>query len=70
MAGSLRTRASEYSRQFRTLAHSQMAAARREALRLKLLEQENGRLLKAMAAATLEKLIAKEAGSGSYNGVR
>jgi hypothetical protein len=34
--------------------------------RLKLLEQENGRLRKAVADLTLEKLILKEAASGNY----
>jgi putative transposase len=34
--------------------------------RLKMLEQENGRLRKAVAALTLEKLILKEAASGNY----
>lgn len=34
--------------------------------RLKVLEQENGRLRKAVADLTLEKLILKEAASGNY----
>ena len=34
--------------------------------RLKLLEQENGRLRKAVADLTLEKLILKEAASGNF----
>lgn len=34
--------------------------------RLKLLEQENGRLRKAVADLTLEKLVLKEAVSGNY----
>jgi transposase-like protein len=34
--------------------------------RPKLLEQENGRLRKAVADLTLEKLILKEAASGNY----
>jgi putative transposase len=34
--------------------------------RLKLLEQENGRLRKAVADLTLEKLILKEAAAGNY----
>jgi putative transposase len=34
--------------------------------RLKVLEQENGRLRKAVAELTLEKLILKEAASGNY----
>jgi putative transposase len=34
--------------------------------RLKLLEQENGRLRKAAADLTLEKLVLKEAVSGNY----
>ena len=34
--------------------------------RLKLLEQENGRLRKAVADLTLEKLVLKEAASGNY----
>ena len=34
--------------------------------RLKLLEQENGRLRKAVADLTLEKLVLKEAASGNF----
>jgi putative transposase len=34
--------------------------------RLKLLEQENGRLRKAVADLTLEKLVLKEAASGNW----
>ena len=34
--------------------------------RLKVLEQENGRLRRAVADLTLEKLILKEAASGNY----
>jgi putative transposase len=34
--------------------------------RLKLLEQENGRLRKAVADLTLEKSVLKEAASGTY----
>jgi putative transposase len=34
--------------------------------RLKVLEQENGRLRKAVAELTLEKLILKEAAAGNY----
>jgi transposase-like protein len=34
--------------------------------RLKLLEQENGRLRKAVAELTLEKLILKEAAAGNF----
>jgi len=34
--------------------------------RLKVLEQENGRLRKAVADLTLEKLLLKEAASGNY----
>jgi transposase-like protein len=34
--------------------------------RLKVLEQENGRLRKAVADLTLEKLILKEAASGNF----
>jgi transposase-like protein len=34
--------------------------------RLKVLEQENGRLRKAVADLTLEKLILKEAASANY----
>jgi putative transposase len=34
--------------------------------RLKLLEQENGRLRRAVSDLTLEKLILKEAASGNY----
>ena len=34
--------------------------------RLKLLEQENGRLRRAVADLTLEKLVLKEAASGNY----
>ena len=34
--------------------------------RLKLLEQENGRLRRVVADLTLEKLVLKEAASGSY----
>jgi transposase-like protein len=34
--------------------------------RLKLLEQENGRLRKAVAELTLEKLVLKEAASGNW----
>jgi putative transposase len=34
--------------------------------RLKVLEQENGRLRKAVADLTLEKLILKEAAAGNY----
>ena len=34
--------------------------------RLKVLEQENGRLRKAVAYLTLEKLLLKEAASGNY----
>ena len=34
--------------------------------RLKLLEQENGRLRKVVADLTLEKLVLKEAASGNY----
>jgi hypothetical protein len=34
--------------------------------RLKVLEQENGRLRKVVADLTLEKLILKEAASGNY----
>jgi putative transposase len=34
--------------------------------RLKLLEQENGRLRKAVAELTVEKLILKEAASGNF----
>ena len=34
--------------------------------RLKLLEQENGRLRRAISDLTLEKLILKEAASGNY----
>jgi putative transposase len=34
--------------------------------RLKLLEQENGRLRKAVAELTLEKLVLKEAASGNF----
>jgi putative transposase len=34
--------------------------------RLKLLEQENGRLRKVVADLTLEKLILKEAAAGNY----
>ena len=34
--------------------------------RLKVLEQENGRLRKAVADLTLEKLILKEAATGNY----
>jgi transposase-like protein len=37
-----------------------------QAKRLKLLEQENGRLRKAVADLTLEKLVLKEAVSGNY----
>ena len=34
--------------------------------RLKLLEQENGRLRKAVADLTLEKLVLKEAAAGNW----
>jgi hypothetical protein len=34
--------------------------------RLKLLEQENGRLRRAVADLTLEKLVLKEAASGNF----
>ena len=34
--------------------------------RLKVLEQENGRLRRAVAELTLEKLVLKEAASGNY----
>jgi len=34
--------------------------------RLKMLEQENGRLRKAVAELTLEKLVLKEAASGNF----
>ena len=34
--------------------------------RLKVLEQENGRLRRAVADLTLEKLILKEAASGNF----
>ncbi len=34
--------------------------------RLKLLEQDNGRLRRAVADLTLEKLVLKEAASGNY----
>ena len=34
--------------------------------RLKLLDQENGRLRRAMADLTLEKLVLKEAASGNF----
>jgi putative transposase len=34
--------------------------------RLKLLEQENGRLRRAIADLTLEKLVLKEAAAGNY----
>ena len=34
--------------------------------RLKLLEQENGRLRRAVAELTLEKLVLKEAASGNF----
>jgi putative transposase len=36
------------------------------ALTLKLLEQENGRLRRAVADLTLEKLVLKEAASGNW----
>ncbi len=38
--------------------------------RLKLLEQENGRLRKAVADLTLEKLVLKEAASGNFFSIR
>ena len=34
--------------------------------RLKILEQENGRLRRAIADLTLEKLVLKEAASGNF----
>jgi hypothetical protein len=34
--------------------------------RLKLLEQENGRLRRAVADLTLEKLVLKEAAAGNF----
>jgi transposase-like protein len=42
------------------------AARNAEVRRLKLLEQENGRLRRAIADLTLEKLVLKEAASGNY----